>query len=97
MPMSTPMTPKVRVIANASPMIVCMIVAGGAPKALRIPNSLVRSRTDTSMILLTPTPPEMSVQSPKMMIKRRIAAIACWFCSALSSWLHIPIASVSSG
>ena len=42
--------------------------AGPAPMALRMPNSRVRSRTVTSMMLLTPTMPAMSVLMPTIQI-----------------------------
>ena len=61
------------VISVLSPTTVMRIVLGGAPMALRIPNSLVRSFTLTSMMLLTPTAPETKVHRPMMSTKIRMA------------------------
>ena len=49
-----------------------MIDEGFAPRALRMPNSEVRSVTVTSMMLLTPTTPVSSVPSPMIQTKRLI-------------------------
>ena len=47
-----------------------MIDRGLAPRALRMPNSAVRSETVTSMMLLTPTTPASSVPRPMIQTKR---------------------------
>ena len=64
------MYPKMAVIRTDSVRISRMIDAGRAPRALRMPNSAVRSVTVTSMMLLTPTMPASSVPSPMIQTKR---------------------------
>ena len=57
-------------VTAASMTNCCMIVRFFAPRALRIPISLVRSVTDTSMIFMTPTPAtsrEMPAIPPRSM------------------------------
>ena len=64
------MYPKMAVIIMDSKIMEVNMEAGGAPIALRIPISRVRSFTDTNMILLTPTIPAISVRIPTMVTNR---------------------------
>ena len=57
MPSAMPMTPPIVVSSTASSRNCTPMSRGRAPTALRRPISLVRSRTETSMMLETPTPP----------------------------------------
>ncbi len=70
-PIINPMYPNTVVIMIDSKMIVLRIEAGVAPMAFRMPISRVRSFTDTSMMLLTPTIPAMRVRIP-MMVTRKV-------------------------
>ena len=51
-------------MATLSSMICLMMLSGLAPMARRTPISWVRSRTETNMMLLTPTMPESMVSRP---------------------------------
>ena len=60
MPSTTPMTPPIRQRITLS-VINCMRMAdAGAPSALRVPISRVRSVTETIMMFITPMPPTSS-------------------------------------
>ena len=59
-PSTTPMTPPIRQRITLS-VINCMRMAdAGAPSALRVPISRVRSVTETIMMFITPMPPTSS-------------------------------------
>ena len=64
-----PTYPKTDVIKIDSIIMDRKICEGGAPIALRIPNSRVRSFTETNIILLTPTIPAIKVKMPIMETK----------------------------
>ena len=55
-PRIMPIMPPMELVTAASITNCCMIVPLFAPKDFRIPISLVRSVTDTSMMFITPTP-----------------------------------------
>ena len=79
-PIIIPKYPKMAVIIRDSKIILDNIEEGGAPIALRIPISLVRSFTDTNIMLLTPTIPAISVSKPmietKMVIPPNIFCVS---------------------
>ena len=78
-----PMYPKILVMMMLSVMMSFSIDQGLAPMALRTPNSLVRSFTVMSMMLLTPTMPLSKVNKPT--IHRAIWMMAMpWFICMLS-------------
>ena len=62
--MVIPLSPATRVSTMLSLMICVSISVGVAPMALRMPISVVRSFTVTTMMLLTPMAPDISVPSP---------------------------------
>ena len=70
---------------------------GLAPRALRMPNSWVRSLTVMSMMLLTPTMPLSSVKMPMTQMEVVITPMA--FCDWIYCLMRLPIhtAPVSSG
>ena len=70
---------------------------GLAPMARRIPISLVRSRTVTSMILLTPTAPEISVPKPMSHISALNPTTRYWNALSVSSMFMVYMARLSSG
>ena len=59
-PLIMPINPPIMVIMADSERNWSMMERVLAPKALRMPISLVRSVTDTSMIFITPIPPTIS-------------------------------------
>ena len=76
-PKRIPITPPMELVMAASITNCCMMTPRFAPRALRMPISLVRSVTDTSMMFMTPIPPT----------RREMLAIQinCWFVEVLSS------------
>ncbi len=70
---------------------------GVAPMALRMPNSRVRSRTEMSMMLLTPTMPLSSVRMPTTHSAVRMMRMPSSICNDCVKRLKIHIASLSSG
>ena len=67
-------------MTTLSTMMSHKMLLGFAPKALRMPNSCVRSLTVISMMLLTPTMPLSSVKMPTTQMavrKMPIAPMAC--------------------
>ena len=107
MPAIMPMYPNNVVIVMLSVIINPKIEIGLAPKALRMPNSRVRSFTVISMILLTPTIPLNKVKMPitQMEVRNRLLAVCCvrywvkrfqtWIAlrSSASNCLALPMAS----
>ena len=86
------------VVSSVLSAIICRaMIHGEAPMARRMPISLVRSLTVTSMMLLTPTAPEMSV--PKPMSQMSACSPILRYDRALSSFsaLNPHIALSSSG
>jgi len=71
-PATRPRYPASVVSTSASKTICPMTVSGVAPTARRMPISLVRSRTMTSMMLLTPMTPAASVPMPTIQTSARI-------------------------
>ena len=61
---TNPANPAIAVSTTLSLIICFNIVNGVAPKARRMPISCVRSRTVTSIILLTPITPDNNVPNP---------------------------------
>ena len=80
-----------------SAMISLVMLQGLAPMALRIPNSWVRSLTVISMMLLTPTTPLSSVNSPT--IHKAVVRMLRPFCICMfwRARFHIHSALSSSG
>ena len=72
-PSNNPPYPASAVTTNASNITCVITLPGVAPKALRIPISLVRSFTTMSMMLLTPMIPAMMVPMPMIQMKVLIA------------------------
>ena len=56
LPSRIPITPPRELVTAASITNCCIMTLRFAPSALRMPISLVRSVTDTSMMFITPTP-----------------------------------------
>ena len=72
------MYPATDVMTTDSCMIRPTMDAGVAPRALRMPISLVRSLTTIIMMLLTPTIPAMTVKMPMMAMNIvRPAKVVC--------------------
>ena len=67
-PALNPNKPAKAVSSRLSLMICEMMIRGRAPRARRTPISCVRSRTMTSMMLLTPTSPASSVPIPTIQV-----------------------------
>ena len=63
-PKTIPITPAINVKKTDSRIIWVLTSEGVAPKALRIPNSLVLSLTEISKIFQIPTTPAIIVASP---------------------------------
>ena len=69
-PKRMPLMPATSVSTILSEMICDRIILGVAPMALRIPISVVRSRTVTIMIFDTPIAPASSVPSPTSQMRK---------------------------
>ena len=96
-PSTMPMYPKKVVMQMLSTMIRRRIDQGLAPMALRMPNSCVRSLTVMSMMLETPTMPEMSVRMPIIHSAVRIIVVPVFICRFCVKRFHIHIEFSSSG
>ena len=80
-----------------SEMISFSMAHGLAPIALRIPNSCVRSLTEISMMLETPTIPLNSVRIPMIQSAVLIIDIPLFISMLIVRRFHIPTALLSSG
>ena len=80
-----------------SEMISFSMAHGLAPIALRIPNSCVRSLTEISMMLETPTIPLNSVRIPMIQSAVLIIDIPLFISIFIVRIFHIPTALLSSG
>ena len=97
MPQSMPIYPKNVVITTLSTMMSLRTDRGEAPMALRMPNSRVRSFTVMSIMLLTPTMPESSVNRPITYSAMCIMRMPLFICKVCVKRFHIHTALSSSG
>ena len=72
MPAASPRYPAIAVMSKLSATIMRTMADGVAPIALRMPISCVRSLTEISMMLETPTMPARSVPIPTSQMNARI-------------------------
>jgi len=96
-PKASPRKPAAMVRTVLSLMIWKMMAEGFAPIALLTPISLVRSRTVTIMMLLTPTTPARRVPRPTIQIKRDIPVNNISNCLKILSTLILSRANSSVG
>ncbi|MNI64851.1 hypothetical protein D3C73_1203200 [compost metagenome] len=82
-PNKAPIAPPINDRITASIMNWIIIVPGVAPMALRIPISLVRSVTETSIMFITPIPPtSKEIPAIEPMMVCRILNVLETICSA---------------
>ena len=91
------MKPNSVVMMMLSMMMSRRMLEGLAPMALRMPNSRVRSFTEMSMMLLTPTMPESNVNRPTIHKAVRMMLMPVFICMFCVKRFHIHTALSSSG
>ncbi|KAF5413078.1 MAG: hypothetical protein C5S43_00855 [Candidatus Methanocomedens sp.] len=67
-PQASPSSPPNKPIMAASPTVISRISRRSAPNAFNIPNSLVRSITDISMVFMTLSPPIMAARTAALTV-----------------------------
>ena len=95
-PNTTPISPPSPASTVDSSRNCCRIARRVAPMAFRMPISLVRSVTETSMMLATPIPPTTS-EIPAIAVVNRVRKLRNWLASSSSSCCAVASKSRSDG